>query len=132
MSEPASDTAPKGQLSLAKAALFACGPRCGARPLFAGLVRFVPQCEQCGLDYAGFNVGDGPAAYLTLIVGSVVTGLAIGDMAAAPPAWLHILIWVPVTIAAVLGGLRVAKALLLFAKYRNRAGDGRLRSDAQP
>lgn len=36
------------------------------------------------------------------------------------------------TIAAVLGGLRVAKALLLFAEYRNLADERRVRGDAQP
>jgi uncharacterized protein (DUF983 family) len=40
-----------------------------------------------------------------------------------PPFWVHIVIWVPVTVAAVLAGLRVSKALLLIAEYRNKAGE---------
>ena len=30
-----------------------------------------PRCRACGLDFARFNVGDGPAAFLTLIVGAL-------------------------------------------------------------
>ena len=47
-------------------------PRCGARTLFAGLARFAPSCSSCGLDFASYNVGDGPAAFLILIVGAIV------------------------------------------------------------
>ena len=75
-------------------------------------------------DYERFNVGDGPAAFLTLIIGALITGLAIWlDAAVRPPFWVHILLWVPITIGAVLAGLRVSKALLLIAEYRNKAGE---------
>jgi uncharacterized protein (DUF983 family) len=107
-----------------EAALFGCCPRCGERTLFDGVVKFAPRCSACRLDYERFNVGDGPAAFLTLIIGALITGLAIWlDAAVRPPFWVHILLWVPLTIGAVLGGLRVSKALLLIAEYRNKAGE---------
>lgn len=109
-----------------EAALFGCCPRCSARTLFANVVRFAPRCRVCGLDYEQFNVGDGPAAFLTLIIGGVIVGLAIWvDIAFAPPFWVHLLLWTPVTIGSVLGGLRIAKALLIVSEYRNNAGEGR-------
>lgn len=109
---------------IGQAALFGCCPRCGARTLFVGPVKFAERCSACGLDYSRFNVGDGPAAFLTLIIGAVITGLAIWlDVAARPPFWVHALIWIPVTTIAVLGGLRVSKALLLISEYRNKAGE---------
>ncbi len=43
-------------------------PRCEKGRLFAGPVRFADRCGECGLDYRQFNVGDGPAAFLILIV----------------------------------------------------------------
>ncbi len=52
-------------------------PRCGAPGLFAGFVRFAPACAACGLSFDQFNVGDGPAAFLTLGVGALVTILAV-------------------------------------------------------
>ena len=122
MSETSEHT--KGQPGIVEAALFGCCPRCGSRTLFDGVVKFADRCEVCALDYDAFNVGDGPAAFLTLIVGALITGLAIWlDIAVRPPFWVHALIWVPVTAAAVVGGLRVMKALLLIAEYRNKAGE---------
>ena len=98
-------------------------PRCRARTLFAGVISFAPQCRSCGLDVSGFNVGDGPAAFLTLIIGAPVSALAIWlQLAAEPPFWVHVVLWLPLTIFAVLAGLRYGKAKLLTAEYRRRAG----------
>lgn len=114
----------EGQPSIREAALFGLCPQCGARTLFDGVARFAPRCPECGLDYSRFNVGDGPAAFLTLLVGALVVGLALWlELSASPPFWVHVLLWVPLTVALVLGGLRLAKAALLASEYRNRAGE---------
>jgi uncharacterized protein (DUF983 family) len=115
-----------GEPSVFGAALKGECPRCGAATLFDGWVRFAPKCRSCGLDFAGFNIGDGPAAFLILIVGAVVTAAAIAlELAAEPAFWLH-LIWIPVAAALTIGGLRVAKAWLLGQEYRHRAREGRI------
>jgi uncharacterized protein (DUF983 family) len=103
-------------------------PRCRARTLFDGVISFAPKCRACGLDFSGFNVGDGPAAFLTLIIGAVVSALAIMlQLKAEPPFWVHILLWVPLTTFAVIAGLRASKAKLLAAEYRRKAGEARRR-----
>jgi uncharacterized protein (DUF983 family) len=79
------------------------------------------------LDFSQFNVGDGPAAFLIMIVGAIVTIGAVSlQLSAEPPFWLHIVIWVPVTAALVIGLLRIAKGALLVLEYRNRAREGKL------
>ena len=89
-------------------------------------MQFASKCERCGLDFSQFNVGDGPAAFLILIVGTVLTvGALLLDAAAEPPWWVH-LVWLPVGLVLTLGGLRFAKAWLLGAEYRNRAREGRI------
>ena len=101
-------------------------PRCGSRTLFAGRAAFADKCRACGLDFHAFNVGDGPAAFLTLIVGAFITVLAISiDLNLRPPIWVHLLLWPPVTGLAVLFSLRFAKALMLGLEYRNQAGESR-------
>ena len=113
---------PEGQPGLGQAALFGLCPKCGARTLFAGPARFAPSCTACGLDYSTFNVGDGPAAFLTLIIGAFDVMLAIWlFFRFAPPVWAIILFLVPVTFGLVLGGLRLSKAALLVTEYRRRA-----------
>jgi uncharacterized protein (DUF983 family) len=123
--DPASaDTAP----TLVQAGLKGLCPRCGSPGLYAGLLRFVGRCPRCGLDIGSFNVGDGPAAFLTLILGALVVGLAIWlQLALDPPWWVHVLIWIPFMIATTIGSLRIAKAMLLAAEYRNAAQEGRIR-----
>jgi uncharacterized protein (DUF983 family) len=102
-------------------------PRCGAKTLFAGFARFASRCRACGLDYDAFNVGDGPAAFLTLGIGALVTALAITlELAASPPWWLHVILWLPITLALVLGSLRYSKGALLALEYRHRAREGRI------
>jgi uncharacterized protein (DUF983 family) len=102
-------------------------PRCGAPTLFAAFIRFAPSCRACGLDFSQFNVGDGPAAFLTLIIGTIVTILAITvELVFEPPLWAHLIVWAPVTLVLVIVTLRGAKAALLALEYRNQAREGRI------
>ena len=89
-------------------------------------MRFASRCRACGLDFDSFNVGDGPAAFLILIVGAILTVLAVVvDLSFSPPWWVH-LVWIPVGLALTLGGLRLAKAGLLAQEYVHRAREGRI------
>jgi uncharacterized protein (DUF983 family) len=124
--DPAKDT--KGQPGIASAALFGLCPACGSKALFAGLAKFAPACRICRLDFSKFNVGDGPAAFLTLIIGALVVALALTvELKWQPPFWVHVVLWVPFTSAAVIGGLRAAKAALLAVEYQRNAGEGKLK-----
>ena len=112
----------QGQPGLVPAALFGLCPKCGAKTLFDGVASFAPRCRVCGLDYGKFNVGDGPAAFLTLIVGALITVLALVlEVKVHPPFWVHVILWVPLTALAVVGGLRAGKAALLAAEYQRDA-----------
>lgn len=103
-------------------------PRCGKPTLFSGWATFADTCAACGLDFAKFNVGDGPAAFLTLILGTIVVALAIAlELTLHPPLWLHMLIWIPVTAAGVVLSLRAAKGALMAAEYRTAAREGRIK-----
>ena len=107
-------------------------PRCGSRTLFQSLTGFAPKCRACGLDLSTFNVGDGPAAFLILIVGGLIVGLAITvELSFSPPWWVHVLLWLPLTTAAVIVMLRLSKALLLALEYRHRASEGRIAEGGQ-
>ncbi len=113
-------------MSLMRYVPFQCCPRCGKAPLFAGMTRFAPRCTACGLDFDQFNVGDGPAAILTLVVGTLVLVFAIWLQLAAEPAWwVHVLLWVPLTVLGVVGGLRITKGWLLAREYASKAGEHR-------
>ena len=89
-------------------------------------MRFADKCRACGLDFSSFNVGDGPAAFLILIVGAILTVAAlVADGIFSPPWWVH-LGWAPVGFALTVVGLRWAKALLLTQEYLHRAREARV------
>ena len=114
----------KGQPALREAALFGLCPRCGAKTLFAGWTAFAPSCRACGLEFHKFNVGDGAAAFVTMIVGGIVMILVIVvQLAAEPPWWVHLLLWIPLTTLGVVGALRVSKAALLWSEFRQKTGE---------
>ena len=113
--------------TIAQVALKGLCPRCGKPTLFAKWSTFADRCPNCGLDFSKFNVGDGPAAFLTLILGALVVALAITlELKVHPPLWLHMLIWIPFTAGGVVLSLKAAKGALMSAEYRNAAREGRI------
>jgi uncharacterized protein (DUF983 family) len=113
-----------GQPGIAQAAFFALCPRCGAKGLFAGLTGFAPRCNSCGLDYSSFNVGDGPAAFLTMVIGAAVLGFGLWvQLTFDLPLWLLLLLLAPVIAGATVWGLRVSKAALLAAEFQRGAAE---------
>lgn len=122
----------KGQSGLVQAALFGECPACGARTLFAGWVRFASRCRACGHDFSSYNVGDGPAAFLILVIGALVCALALVlQVRISPPFWVHILLWVPITSALVLLSLRVSKAAMLIHEARAEVREGKIADDTR-
>jgi uncharacterized protein (DUF983 family) len=112
--------------TLVAATLGGLCPRCGARSLFGGIARFAPECPSCGLPFASFDVGDGPAVFLILIVGTIVAVSAIlVELSYSPPWWVHI-VWLPIMIGLTLLGLRIGKAALMYQIFHHSAGEGKL------
>ena len=102
-------------------------PRCGGGRLFNGFVDLAPACEACGLDYGFADSGDGPAVMVTLLAGFVVVGAAlVVEVKYEPPMWLHLAIFLPLTLIVCLGMLRPLKGVLVSLQYRNKAGLGQL------
>lgn len=95
--------------------------------MFTRLIVFAPRCTSCGLDFQAFNVGDGAATFLILIVGAIVTGMAMWlELSRSPPWYIHVTLWLPLTLILSLALMRLAKGLLLALEYRHEAGQGKL------
>ena len=110
-------------------------PSCHRGKLFAGYLTLAPKCNVCGLDYSFADAGDGPAVFVILVTGFVVTGLALfTEMRYAPPYWLHAAIWGPLAIilpldpASVLQG-RAHRAAI---QAQGRRGQARLQIRLPP
>ncbi|MBX3446310.1 MAG: DUF983 domain-containing protein [Parvibaculaceae bacterium] len=104
-----------------------CCPRCGEGKLFAGFIDLAPKCESCGLDYGFADSGDGPAVFIMMIAGFLIVGLVLWvEFTWSPPYWVHIVLWLPLTLILTLGLIRPLKAWLVAQQYRHKAAEGRL------
>lgn len=109
------------------ATLFARCPRCGCGPLFSGFLTVAPLCNACGQSFLHFQAGDGPAVFVILIVGAIVSaGALLTEVQFQPPYWVQGAIWGPAVIILSLGFLRPLKAGLIALQFRHRAEEGRL------
>lgn len=105
-------------------------PRCGEGKLFDGFLTVAPRCRVCGLDYSFADSGDGPAAFVILIIGFIVVGLALWmEVNYSPPLWVHFTLWVPLAIILSLLAMRSIKGILINLQFRNKASQGRLDDD---
>jgi uncharacterized protein (DUF983 family) len=96
-------------------------PRCGQGRLFRGFLSVVPHCERCGLDLSVQDSGDGPVAFIVLIVGFVVVIAALViEVQYGWPIWLHLLVWLPLSIVLCLALMRPSKGLLIALQFRHR------------
>jgi|SRR6185437_2917198 uncharacterized protein (DUF983 family) len=113
--------------STLRASLLGRCPRCGQGRLFDGYLAIAPSCSACGQDFRSFDVGDGAAALVILVVGAIVCGLALWvEFTFQPPLWVHAVLWAPVIALLTLFLLRVTKSALLVLQYRHKAGEGRI------
>jgi uncharacterized protein (DUF983 family) len=114
-------------VSTLKACLIGLCPRCGQGPLFDFYIKLKPLCPSCGLDYAMFDAGDGPAVFGIMIVGAIVAALALYvEFTFSPPYWVHAALWLPLIVILSLLFLRLSKSTLLVLQYKHKAGEGRL------
>jgi uncharacterized protein (DUF983 family) len=99
-------------------------PSCAEGPLFKGFLTVRSRSPVCGVDLSDQDSGDGPVAFIILIVGGIVVALAlITEVRYAPPVWLHLLLWLPLTMVLVLALMRPFKALLIALQYQHRRHD---------
>ena len=104
-------------------------PRCGQASIFKGFLDLAPRCAACDLDMRFADAGDGPAVFVCLFAGFIVVGAALWvEVRFEPPFWVHLVIFLPLTLIVCLGLLRPLKGLLVALQYRNKAEQGRLQT----
>jgi uncharacterized protein (DUF983 family) len=102
-------------------------PRCGRGRLFKGFLTLRAQCEDCGLDYAFIDTGDGPAIFIIMLAGAIVVAAAlIVEVKYQPPFWVHAALWLPLVVVTTVLPLRSMKALLIALQFHHKAAPGRL------
>jgi uncharacterized protein (DUF983 family) len=110
---------PLGQ-SIKRGLLGRC-PHCGEGKLFRAFVKPVDNCAVCSEDYTHQRADDLPAYLVVLIVGHItVGGFMATEMTTDWPGWMHLAIWVPLTIILALVLLQPFKGAVIGLQWANR------------
>jgi uncharacterized protein (DUF983 family) len=99
-------------------------PRCGQGRLLRGFLAVETRCASCDLDLSAQDAGDGPVAFIILLVGFLVVGAAlVVEVKYGWPVWLHLAVWLPLAFVLSLALMRPLKALLIGLQFEHRAQD---------
>ena len=111
----------KGLPGVTQAALFGLCPQCGERTLFAGPTRLADTCGSCGLDFSALEASGRFVGLLTMAVAAMLIAVAFAvEDTWRPNIWLQLAFWAPVTLATVIGVLRLFKTVRLYANFVRR------------
>jgi uncharacterized protein (DUF983 family) len=93
-------------------------PACGVGRLFRGYVTVAPACSVCGTDFSPQRADDLPA-YLTIVaVGHViVAGMLTVEQRWHPELWVHLSLWLPLTVILAVGLLRPIKGAVVGLQW---------------
>jgi uncharacterized protein (DUF983 family) len=109
-------------------------PRCGRGKLFGAFLKVNDRCSACGEELYHHRADDFPAYLVILIVGHLVVLLVLGvELAFAPPYWVHLALWAPLTLGLAIGLLQPIKgAIVAFQWTTGMHGfeEGKKRRDA--
>jgi uncharacterized protein (DUF983 family) len=109
-------------------------PSCGKGAIFHRYLKVNDACPACGEELHHQRADDAPPYFVILVVGHVIVGGALSlEMALAPPSWVHLALWLPLTLASSLLLLPVAKGALVALQWAMRMhGFGGSPAKAEP
>lgn len=94
-------------------------PNYGRGHLFGRFLKVADHCEVCSEDFTPQRADDFPAYLVIVVVGHVVVpALLWMEMAYAPPAWLQLAIWLPVTLFSALALLQPTKGAIVGLQWQ--------------
>ncbi len=96
-------------------------PACGHRGLFSRFLKVSDSCGECGEDLHHHRADDAPPYFTIFIVGHlIVPPLMWLEKAAQPAIWLHLLLWLPITVVLTLWLLPIVKGAIVALQWANR------------
>ncbi len=96
-------------------------PACGEGALYRAYLKVADHCPKCVEALHHHRADDAPPYVTILIVGHVIIGgLLLLEQAYAPQTWVHLAIWLPLTLAMSLWMLPRVKGLLIGLQWALR------------
>jgi uncharacterized protein (DUF983 family) len=86
--------------------------------VFRAFLKVRDRCDACGEELFHHRADDLPAYLDMVIVGHVVVALLLHvEMLYAPPIWVHMALWVPLTLILSLGLLQPIKGAVVALQW---------------
>ena len=93
-------------------------PNCGKGHIFGKYLKVRDACPACGEALHHHRADDAPAYFTILIVGHFIVGGSLSlERGLAPPSWVHLVIWLPLTLVASLLLLPRVKGALVGLQW---------------
>lgn len=93
-------------------------PACGKGSLFARFLKVVPACPACGEEMHHHRADDFPAYLVILIVGHIIVpSQLLTEQYLEPPLWVHLAIWLPLTLVMTLSLLQPVKGVIVALQW---------------
>ena len=117
---PVADTERPVRQAMLRGARQTC-PACGQSPLYRAFLKVHDTCPGCGEELHHQRADDAPAYFTMVVVAHVaVGGLLVVEKAFAPPSWLQLSIWLPMTVILSLALLPRIKGMLIGLQWALR------------
>lgn len=93
-------------------------PSCGEGRLYRGYLKTVDACDACGEQIHHHRADDAPPYVTIALVGHLIVPLVlVVEKAWAPAMWIHMALWLPLTVLLCLAFLPVAKGALVGLQW---------------
>ncbi len=94
-------------------------PSCGEGRMFRAFLKVADNCNACGEELHHHRADDFPAYCVIFIVGHIVVPLMYAvELAFAPAYWLHMAIWLPLTLILTIGLLQPVKGAIVALQWQ--------------
>jgi uncharacterized protein (DUF983 family) len=87
--------------------------------MFGAFLKVKDHCEVCGEELYHHRADDFPAYIVILIVGHLLVPAALSvETNFAPSYWVHLMLWLPLTLILTLGLLQPVKGAIVALQWR--------------
>jgi uncharacterized protein (DUF983 family) len=107
-------------LSMLRGFLGRC-PHCGKGRMFRAYLKVADTCPACGEDLHHHQADDAPPYFTMTIVGHIVVAAVLAvEVAYQPEIWVHLALWLPLTLILSLWLLPRVKGAIVGMQWANR------------
>ena len=93
-------------------------PACGEGRLFGSFLKVNESCPECGEELHHHRADDFPAYLVIVIVGHIVVPLVLAvETHLAPAYWIHLALWLPLTLGLSLSLLQPVKGVVVAVQW---------------